>query len=336
MTSRRPLNNPRGLPRVRMQRAYLLRTIAGLALTAGMASSLGAQAATTTAATPNRNIGGGQCENNPYNCVEAVNPIPAPNTVWLEEMTWFDVRDAMKAGKTTVIISTGGIEPNGPWIALGKHNYVLHQNCEAIARKMGNALCAPIVKFVPEGDVERKTSHMQSPGTISMREGTFRAILTDILASLKAHGFTQMFLIGDSGGNQPGQRYVADSLNKVWGGTALAAHIQEYYDYNGVTEHMKTKGMVEGASDGLHDDAVISLNIFADDPKAIRLDERIKAGKASINGISLADKKKNAALAKEIIEFRATKTIEAINKAIANKGTLPAPPRAGRGSGSGN
>ena len=48
------------------------------------------------------------------------------NTVWLEEMTWMDVRDAMKAGKTTVIISTGGIEPNGPWLVLGKHNYVLH------------------------------------------------------------------------------------------------------------------------------------------------------------------------------------------------------------------
>ena len=42
-------------------------------------------------------------------------------------MTWMDVRDAMKAGKTTVIISTGGIEPNGPWLALGKHNYVLQR-----------------------------------------------------------------------------------------------------------------------------------------------------------------------------------------------------------------
>ena len=65
-----------------------------------------------------------------------------------------DVRDALKAGKTNIIISTGGIEPNGPWLVTGKHNYVLHANCEAIARKMGNALCAPIVKYVPEGDIE--------------------------------------------------------------------------------------------------------------------------------------------------------------------------------------
>src|SRR6187455_1320328 len=96
-----------------------------------------------------RSMGGGDCRDNPYNCADAPNPLPAANTVWLEEMTWMDVRDAMKAGKTTVIVATGGIEPNGPWLALGKHNYVLHANCESIARKMGNALCAPIVKLVP-------------------------------------------------------------------------------------------------------------------------------------------------------------------------------------------
>ena len=306
-----------------------LRTVvAGLAV-ALVVAPLSAQGTPPGAA--GRNMGGGNCGNNPYNCADAVNPLPLANTVWLEEMTWMDVRDAMKAGKTTVLIATGGIEPNGPWIALGKHNFVLHQNCEAIARKMGNAICAPIVKFVPEGGVEPPSSHMTSPGTLSMRQSTFNAILTDLVTSLKAHGFKQVFLIGDSGGNQSGQRFVADSLNKLWGGAPLVAHIQEYYDYAGVAAYMKDKGLVEGTSDGLHDDPVIALNIFADDPKAIRLDERIKAGKASINGVSLADKKKNAALAKQIIEFRATTTIEAINKAIANKGTLPAAPRAGRG-----
>ncbi len=107
-----------------------------------------------------RTAGGGQCSENPYNCIDTPNPLTPPDTVWLEEMTWMDVRDAMKAGKTTIIISTGGIEPNGPWLALGKHNYVLKANCDAIARKLGNALCAPIVPFVPEGGVEPKSGHM--------------------------------------------------------------------------------------------------------------------------------------------------------------------------------
>ena len=156
-----------------------------------------------------RSAGGGQCAANPYNCVDAANPLRPPDTVWLEEMTWMDVRDAMKAGKTTIIISTGGIEPNGPWLALGKHNYVLRANCDAIARKLGNALCAPIIPLVPEGSIEPKSSHMITVGTISMREETFQAMLTDVVHSLKVHGFQNIILIGDSGGNQAGMKAVA-------------------------------------------------------------------------------------------------------------------------------
>jgi creatinine amidohydrolase/Fe(II)-dependent formamide hydrolase-like protein len=294
-----------------------------------------------------QNMGGGTCPRvpradsggrgrgnagNEYNCSDTKNPIATPNTIWLEEMTWMDVRDALKAGKTTIIIPTGGLEPNGPWLATGKHNYVLTANCEAIARKLGNALCAPVVKFVPEGRIDPPSSHMASPNTISMREETFRMMLTDIVHSLKVHGFKNIILFGDSGGNQPGQRAVADSLTKIWNGDPVVAHIQEYYDYAGAANFMKQHGIVEpeGKGDNLHDDPIIALNMFITDPNSIRYDERVKAGKASINGVSLADKNKNTALAKQIVEFRATTTVEAIKKAIANKGTLPAPQR-GRG-----
>jgi creatinine amidohydrolase len=274
-----------------------------------------------------RDMGGGQCADNPLNCADAPNPLPPPNTVWIEEMTWMDVRDAVKAGKTTVIIPTGGVEPNGPWLVTGKHNYVLQANCDAIARKLGNALCAPIVKFVPEGNIEPQSGHMRSPGTISMRQETFRALLTDIAHSLKMHGFRNIILIGDSGGNQPGQRAVADSLTAIWKGEPVVAHIQEYYDYNKVVEHMK--GKVDSPVDEkMHDDPVITLNMFIADPKSVRYEERMKAGKASINGFSVADEKKNLKLAQEIVDFRAAMTVDAINKAIANKGTLPAPARA--------
>lgn len=283
--------------------------------------------AQTPAAQPTRNMGGGNCDRNAYNCADAVNPLGAPSTVWLEEMTWMDVRDAVKAGKTTVIISTGGMEPNGPWLVTGKHNYVLKANCEAIARKLGNALCAPIIKLVPEGRIDPPSSHMASPGTISLREETFRAMLADVVHSLKQHGFKNIILIGDSGGNQGGQRYVADSLTAIWKGEPVVAHVQEYYDYAGVAKYMETRGIVEGASENLHDDPVITLNMFITDPASVRYDERVKAGKATINGVSIADRKKATALANEIVAFRAASTVEAINKAIANKGTLPAPPR---------
>ena len=270
-----------------------------------------------------RSMGGGDCRDSAYNCVDAPNPLPAPNTVWIEEMTWIDVRDALKAGKTNIIISTGGMEPNGVWLVTGKHNYVLHANCEAIARKMGNALCAPIVKFVPEGGIEPKSGHMTSPGTISTREETYQSLLTDIAESLQAHGFKNVIFIGDSGGNQKGQQTVADKLTSKWAGKALALHIGEYYDYASVQKFMADKGIVEGKSDGMHDDPIITLNMFIDDPNSVRYDARVKAGKATINGVSLADRAKITAQAKQIVEFRATKTVDAINKAIAagGKGT---------------
>ena len=267
-----------------------------------------------------RDMGGGQCAQNPYNCVDATNPLPAPNTVWLEEMTWIDVRDAIKAGKTNVIVPTGGMEPNGVWLVTGKHNYVLHANCDAIARKMGNALCAPIVKFVPEGGIEPKTGHMTSPGTITAREETYQMLLTDIAESLQAHGFKNIIFIGDSGGNQKGQAAVAEKLTAKWGGKALALHIGEYYDYASVSKYMEGQGVKEGASDNMHDDPIITLNMFIDDPNSVRYDARVKAKKATINGVDISDRKKNTELAKKIVEFRATKTIEAINKHIAAKG----------------
>lgn len=277
-----------------------------------------------------QSMGGGNCAANVYNCADTPSPLPTPNTVWIEEMTWMEVRDAMADGKTTVLIPTGGVEPNGPWLATGKHNYVLRANCDAIARELGNALCAPVIKFVPEGNIDPPSSHMTSPGTISMRQETFEAMLTDVAHSLKMHGFRNIVFFGDSGGNQGGQRNVAERLNAQWDGTVVA-QVQEYYDYATVTEYMAFRGFPDGGmSDGLHDDPIISLNMFADDPFSIRFEERVAAGLATINGVSLADRVQNLEWAREIVDFRARHTAGFIRRAIADGGTMPLPPRTGR------
>src|SRR6059036_2312537 len=159
-------------------------------------------------------------------------PIDALDTVFVEEMTWMEVRDALKAGKTTVIVPTGGVEQNGPYLATGKHNVVLRATAEAIARKLVNALVAPIVGFVPEGDIDPPTSHMKYPGTISLTEETYERLLTDICACFRTHGFENIVLIGDSGGNQKGMKAVAATLNDKWKGGKTRVHfIPEYYDY---------------------------------------------------------------------------------------------------------
>lgn len=278
-------------------------------------------------------MGGGACAANVYNCAMTPNPLPAPNTVWLEEMTWMDVRDALASGMTTALIPTGGVEPNGPWLATGKHNFVLRANCDAIARELGDAICAPIIKFVPEGNIDPPSSHMTSPGTISMRQETFEAMLTDVAHSLKMHGFRNIIFFGDSGGNQGGQRAVAEKLNAMWDGTVVA-HVQEYYDYGTVGDYMAFRGFPEGgAGDGLHDDPIITLNMFADEPFSVRYQERVDAGLATINGVDISDRVQSLKWAREIVDFRAEHTVGFINQAIAQGRTTPVVPRAGGGRG---
>ncbi|MBV6644784.1 MAG: hypothetical protein KI790_05015, partial [Cyclobacteriaceae bacterium] len=67
-------------------------------------------------------------------------PIPALEKVFMEDLTWMEVRDAMKSGKTTAIIATGGLEMNGPYLVTGKHNIVCRVLSERLARALGNAL----------------------------------------------------------------------------------------------------------------------------------------------------------------------------------------------------
>ena len=248
--------------------------------------------------------------------LKAPRPIEARNSVWIEELTWMEVRDAMAAGKTTAIIPTGGIEQNGPYVATGKHNYVLQGSCEAIARALGNALCAPIVKFVPEGNIEQPSGHMRYPGTISLREETYEAMLDDIGSSLKAHGFEHIIYIGDSGGNQTGMKAVAQRQNERWG-QSIAHFIPEFYDYPGVRAYMERElGIMQG-NDGIHDDYQITALMMTVDPTVVRYDQRVKAGKATINGVSIAPKEQSIEVGKKLMQFRVDVTVKAIHAALS-------------------
>ena len=252
--------------------------------------------------------------------INAERPIAAAASVFLEELTWLEVRDAIRAGVTTVIVPTGGIEQSGPYLALGKHNYVNRALCAAVARRLGGTLCAPNVPFVPEGNIEPPSAHMRYPGTISVTEGTFRALLTDIASSLKAHGFHDVVLVGDSGGNQPGLKAVAAELAGRWAGTKTAIHyVPEYYDYPAAKAFAaRTFGWKE-VDEGLHDDAVISTVVMTVDPDAVRIGQRIAANKASINGILLEPVERARAQGTRLVEFRAAGAADAIRRAIGRR-----------------
>src|SRR5687767_9299442 len=78
----------------------------------------------------------------------------APDTVFLEELTWEEVRDLIAGGKKAVIIATAGTEQKGPHMVIGEHKFVLEYTTDRIARALGNALVAPIIAYVPEGSWE--------------------------------------------------------------------------------------------------------------------------------------------------------------------------------------
>ena len=237
-------------------------------------------------------------------------PIAAADNVWIEELTMLEVRDLLASGTTTALILTGGIEENGPYLTTGKHNHVLRVMGESIARELGATLVAPIVTIEP-GNPERAST----PGGIRFSQETFMAVLRDMATSLKAQGFTWIFLLGDSGGNQRGMAAVADELSAAWAGEGVGiAHIPEYYNYGDVLIYQRdVLGIDEDPRlEGLHDDYYITSIIMNDNPRHVRLKERIDAGKASINGISIVPAEQTIEHGRRLIEFRTEVTVEAI------------------------
>ncbi|MDA1371644.1 MAG: creatininase family protein [Proteobacteria bacterium] len=268
-----------------------------------------------------------------YFALDAVNPIAAGGSLWTEELTWIEVRDAVVAGMTTVIIGTGGVEQNGPFLVTGKHNYVLATVLPYIAEEIGNTLIAPVVKFVPEGDIDEKSGHMAFPGTISLQQSTFEALLTDICRSYAAHGFTDIILVGDSGGNQRGMANVAESLNESWQNDAARVHhLAEFYTEDRWSyDFLKSQGITQVDStppDGepadrrtdrrnnMHDDIYYEAQTAVQNPDFIRASQRLDAGLFALHGVDLSPVSRTVELGEELARYRAGITAEAFRNSM--------------------
>lgn len=251
---------------------------------------------------------------------EGVRPIDMLDSVWIEELSWMEVRDLLAAGKTTVLLGTGGVEKNGPYTATGKHNYTLKTTLEAIARKHDRALVAPLITWEP-CNPERENL---TPGTFCVTQDTYKALLRDALTSLKSMGFKDIFMVADSGGNPPGMIEVAKELNAKWmGNPARVYYIPEYYDedrwsYN----YMKqTLGIVQqpdvqsATRWDIHDDYHYEALVAVQDPKLVHAEQRIKAKKFSIYGVEIGSVAKLVENGKKLADYRATITINAMKKA---------------------
>jgi creatinine amidohydrolase len=250
-------------------------------------------------------------------------PTKAPDTVFVDELTWEENRDAMKAGKTVFIVPIGGTEKNGYHMVLGKHNYTVTHAANVMARKLGNALVVPTLQYVPEGDPDR-----QNFGAISLPSPAYDSVLDAIARSLKAHGATDILFIGDSGGNQNGMTAVATKLNEEWkGGTTKVYALTAYY--NEGREHYRAW---MDAAFGYGDDIIGSHAGISDTaqmlhvrPAGIRKNMLMPWGGPKDSGVSGDPTKATAEIGRMGIQFK-------VNAAIAQYRLLKNPPQPrGRG-----
>jgi len=246
----------------------------------------------------------------------------APDTLLLEELTWTEVRDLIKAGKTTILVPLGGTEQNGPHLALGKHNARAKALSERIARGLGDALVAPVLAYVPEGGLNPPTGHMRFPGTITVPEDTFEKVIESAARSFRLHGFLDIVFLGDSGSTQAGQRAVAARLNREWKDSPVRVHAgAEYYRAAEVEfpRLLRERGFREdevGKHAGLADTSLT----LAVDPRLIRMD-RLKPGGGSerLEGVDGDPRKSTVELGKVGTDAIVSRTVDAIRKAVARR-----------------
>ena len=246
----------------------------------------------------------------------------APRTVFLEDLTWTELRDEVHAGKTVVIIPVGGTEQSGPAIALGKHNVRVKALAEKIAQTLGDALVAPVIAYVPEGGLNPPTAHMRFPGTITVPDDTFEKTLEYAARSFKLHGFRDVVFFGDHGGYQKDLTIVAQRLNREWAATPVRAHaIEEYYRASETTYVQALRGRGYRDSEiGTHAGLADTSLTLALDPRLVRMDRLRSAtqlGRAE--GVYGDPHRSSAELGQLGVDVIVTQTVDAIRKAVVRR-----------------
>ena len=224
-------------------------------------------------------------------------------SVFIEDLTWPEIRDAIAAGTDTAIYYAGSTEQNGPHMATGKHNFIARHVAGSIALKLGKTLVYPIMPFAPTGDADRRTGHMAYPGSVSVSESNYTAVARDVAASARAAGFRTILIMADHGDGQTALAQLAETLNNQWkaGGTRVFYVGDLYVQYGQLESDLLAKlGLKAGGHAGLADTA--SLMAVDKDRRWIRPGAIPQAGKsAEVEGNSVAA---SARLGRKLINLK--------------------------------
>ena len=246
----------------------------------------------------------------------------APDTVFVDDLTWVELKGRVQAGTTTIIVPIGGTEQNGPHMVLGKHNLRVKFLSEKIARSLGNALVAPVIAYVPEGSISPPTAHLRFPGTITVPEATFEKVLEYAARSFRLHGFGDIVFLGDHGDYRKNLKAVADRLNREWAATPVRVHaIDEYYRAGETTYAQALKGR------GYRDDEIGTHAGLADTSLAMAVDPRLVRGDRLLapeplgraEGVYGDPRRSSAELGQLGVDAIVSATVNAVKHAVARR-----------------
>ena len=136
---------------------------------------------------------------------------PRQEQVEIELMTYPEIYSAIHDhGKTTVLVYNGGTEQRGPHAVLGGHTFMARAIAPMVARKLGNALVAPVLPFSvnPAGGVDPKM-----PGSVALAPELFQKVNEAVVDSMAKNGFKNIVLMGDHGGGQEELAKLAETLD---------------------------------------------------------------------------------------------------------------------------
>src|SRR5438132_7654690 len=66
------------------------------------------------------------------------------SSVWIDDLTWPEVQEAIAAGKRTAIVYAGSSEQNGPHMLIGKHSFIARALAQRMPAGLGVGLVCPV------------------------------------------------------------------------------------------------------------------------------------------------------------------------------------------------
>lgn len=177
----------------------------------------------------------------------------------MKKVLWQELRrpefeEAAKAD-TIVIIPVASTEQHGNHLPINTDANC----CFTIAQRAAQAIDEFPVLVLPTVWTGYSPHHMDYPGTITLKYHTLVELLTQIAASVHAHGFKKIFFLNGHGGNSP---IVAAMRAKLAAEEGISSVGYDYWNISPTSEEMEAVSETDKGFIGHAGEAETSLQLY--------------------------------------------------------------------------